>query len=68
MSWGICICSICKREVHQKRSIPGDFNSKLVWYHCDDTAAICEGATAAYPKSNDEIVGKWCGSDRGPNE
>lgn len=68
MSYGICICSKCKREADQSRTVPGDFNSALVWHHCEDGAPLCKGANSAYPQSNDEIVGEWCGRDGGNDD
>ena len=56
MSTGLVICSICKREVHQD----GENHS---WRHCEDKTLRCEGASSVYPKSKDEIMGKYCGCD-----
>lgn len=54
MSTGLVICSTCKREVHQGAGF---------WYHCEDRSPRCELASSVYPKSLDEIVGKYCGMD-----
>ena len=37
MSYGIVICSKCKREVHQD-------GSEHSWRHCEDKTAICQNA------------------------
>lgn len=55
MSYGLVICSKCGREVHQDR-VRG-------WFHCEDNTPRCDGASAAYPGSPGEIVGKCCGRD-----
>ena len=56
MSTGIVICSECKREVHQD-------GENQTWRHCGDKTPRCEGAKSVYPKSRDEIEGKYCGVD-----
>jgi hypothetical protein len=53
MSYGVVMCSKCNREVHQGNG----------WYHCEDHEDICVGGQAVYPKSPDELKGKWCGTD-----
>lgn len=58
MSYGIVICSECKREVHQ-----GSWMVDRAWVHCDDSTVICQSATAVYPKSKAEIKGHYCGKD-----
>ncbi len=57
MSYGLVICSVCKREVHQ--TSPGSNG----WTHCEDSTPRCPGAVSAYPASDEEIVGKYCGRD-----
>ncbi len=52
MRYGIVMCSTCNREVHQ------DDGSGRTCHHCEDHTAMCESATAIYPKSTKEIVGK----------
>ena len=57
MSYGMVICSKCKREVHQDG--PGQS-----WTHCEDKTPRCEGAQSIYPsKDRSELVGKWCAKD-----
>ena len=56
MSWGLVICSKCKREVHQDG--PGK-----TWRHCEDKTPRCEGASSDYPTSQAEIVGRACYMD-----
>jgi hypothetical protein len=56
MSWGILICSKCKREIHQD----GPDHS---WTHCEDKTSICDGAGKIYPTSREQIKGKFCGKD-----
>ena len=58
MSYGIVVCSICKREMHQD----GDNHT---WRHCEDKTPRCVGAYLIYPRPYDlkNIVGKWCGCD-----
>ena len=55
MSYGMVICSACKREVHQA----GDKS----WFHCDDKTARCQTAVSIFPNDASEIIGKYCGSD-----
>lgn len=54
MSAGIVVCSICFHEVHQTSG---------GWVHCGSHTPICDGAIAIYPRSTDDIQGKWCGRD-----
>lgn len=61
MSYGIVICSVCDREVHQD----GDKGIRNGWRHCESGAVICIGGQAIYPDSESQIVGRWCGRDRG---
>lgn len=61
MSLGICICSACKREVHQTGRRDGD--SKRLWEHCEDRTLICDSAKPICPQTKDEIKGHWCGCD-----
>lgn len=58
MSYGVVMCSVCQREVHQSGSWPN-----RAWAHCEDGSAICEGARAAYPRTPAELKGEWCGAD-----
>jgi hypothetical protein len=59
MSYGLVICSACKREVHQS----GDRNIQRGWQHCEDKTPLCSEATTAYPRAKDEIAGAYCGMD-----
>jgi hypothetical protein len=54
MSAGIVVCSICYHEVHQNSG---------GWFHCDSNTPICNGAIPVYPRSTEDIQGKWCGRD-----
>ena len=65
MSWGMVMCSTCKREVHQARR-PSD--GVLYWYHCDDKSDICPHSQADYVRSTTEVKGKWCGFDGLPGK
>ena len=61
MSYGLCVCSECRREVHQRSDVAGN----LFWFHCEDGSRIdleCKG-TSAYPKDRSDIKGKFCGAD-----
>jgi hypothetical protein len=62
VSYGIVICSMCQREVHQD----GDENVERGWRHCEDGTPRCIGSTSDYPESESQIKGRWCGRDRGP--
>lgn len=71
MSYGLVICSKCKKEVHQEKLVGEQtsrvtFNLKNIWMHCEDTTTICKGAEAVFPKSRSEIVGKPCMKDEPP--
>lgn len=65
MSYGMCICSVCRREVHQARD--------RSWYHCDfgewkgRGGPMCEGAEAVFPKLTEDgqpmANGDYCGID-----
>lgn len=68
MSWGMCICSTCKREVHQTGEIFTGGIRRATWQHCDDKSEICLGARADYAQSLSEVKGKWCGSDGKPGD
>jgi hypothetical protein len=57
MSYGIVICSKCKREVHQT-------GVNEIWIHCEDRTRRCEGAMSEFPASEEEIRGNWCGIDQ----
>ena len=64
MSYGIVVCSKCRREVHQN----GGMECGMGWTHCTGSSAapgspICKGAKAVYPSSTEEIVGAYCGAD-----
>ena len=64
MSYGLVICSSCKREVHQTGRIELTSGRIAKWIHCEDSSSICGGnSIAIYPKSKEEIVGKFCGRD-----
>jgi len=54
MSYGVVICSLCKREVHLENR---------TWIHCEDGTALCNGANPIYPHTLADIRGKWCGRD-----
>lgn len=56
MSYGLVICSECKREVHQD----GPNNT---WRHCEDKTPRCLNAMSVYPESTASIKGKFCGCD-----
>lgn len=43
MSYGLVICSLCKREVHQD-------DENRSWQHCDDQTPLCVGAQGVYPE------------------
>lgn len=60
MSYGIVICSVCHREVHQDGLCQS-------WTHCEDKSPRCEGANSIYPSSPADIKGEWCGKDAGPD-
>lgn len=60
MSWGMCICSKCKREVHQ---------SGTGWFHCEDKTDVCPGSEhPPYAQSLSEVRGKYCGMDGIPGK
>lgn len=73
MSAGLVICSNCSREVHQdgprqhnamRCKCPHDTGwCPAGWRHCEDKTPRCEGASSAYPKQKDYIVGGYCGAD-----
>ena len=56
MSYGLVICSACKREVHQD-------GENQTWRHCEDKTPRCEGAVSSYPTEKSEIIGDFCGKD-----
>ena len=62
MSWGMCICSECKREVHQGRRK----DQSLYWFHCEDKTDACLGSRADYAQTTAEVKGRWCGMDGRP--
>jgi hypothetical protein len=59
MSFGLVVCSVCKREVHQDR----DNDKNLYWYHCDTKSRICHEGYPDYPRRKDDIKGDFCGRD-----
>lgn len=59
MSTGMVICSVCKREVHQD----GPKSVSRGWPHCEDGTAMCDGATADYPRHAEDVRGAYCGAD-----
>jgi hypothetical protein len=61
MSWGMCICSVCKREVHQDGA--KDAQGRTRWTHCEDKTPICEHGLAEYAQDLREVKGKYCGRD-----
>jgi hypothetical protein len=61
MSYGLVICSQCKREVHQTG--PRDQHGKYGWQHCEDKTARCEAAESVYPAAKSDIRGQYCGHD-----
>lgn len=68
MSWGMCICSKCHREIHQNgESFEGGLR-KSVWQHCEDNTPICESATAQHAQSLKEVSGRYCGCDGLPGQ
>lgn len=44
MSYGIVICSVCSRELHQG----GNREIANGWRHCEGNTPKCEGASAEY--------------------
>lgn len=67
MSWGLVICSACKRVVHQDGEKIDDAHPRG-WTHCEDKSPRCVNASRDYPKSREEIVGRVCGHDGGFQE
>lgn len=65
MSWGMCICSTCKREVHQDGPMK---DGRRGWTHCENSTPMCDGARADYVQTLSEVKGKWCGCDGKPGE
>lgn len=75
MSWGLVVCSVCRREVHQDGPrqhstmncrCPKDSGfCPAGWRHCEDKTARCDGATSQYPGREKNIVGRYCGMDGG---
>jgi len=59
VSYGLVICSACKREAHQSVSEDGD----LSWVHCADKTPLCADGAAIQADSADELVGPYCGRD-----
>jgi len=62
MSYGLMICDVCKREVHQDGTKDPE-TQRFVWKHCNTGSWICKGASAIYPASRDEILAEFCGAD-----
>jgi hypothetical protein len=58
MSYGVCICSECNREVHQALRV-----SRRVWFHCDDRSELCQNAVAQRADSKAQIRGEYCLED-----
>jgi hypothetical protein len=52
MSYGLLICSMCQREVHQGKD--------RRWHHCEDKTPC---AAVIYAEKESDIKGKWCGRD-----
>lgn len=67
MSYGLVICSSCRREVHQDgpNHPTGPTGRQLAktWTHCEDKSPRCDGAVSVYPKQAQEIVGPVCCRD-----
>ena len=65
MSSGLVVCSTCGKEVHQDG--PRDAQTgRASWRHCSRLhgwTALCQGATAVYPRSMGDIVGLFCQAD-----
>ena len=64
MSYGMVICEICHKEVHQDG--PRDEGGRGTWRHCykfHGGTPICEGAKGIYPQTREEIVGLFCQTD-----
>lgn len=59
MSYGLVMCSECKREVHQTR----EADDELVWKHCEDGTVMCYDGSAVYPQDRSEVKGRVCGRD-----
>lgn len=62
MSWGLVICNVCRREVHQdgERNIPDGPNQ---WRHCEDKTPRCDGATSRYLAAGERPTGAYCERD-----
>lgn len=59
MSYGLVVCSECRRELHQS----GDHKIERGWIHCEDKTPRCIGATTDSVESATQIRGKYCGAD-----
>jgi len=62
MSSGLVICSACGREVHQT----GPREIRNGWRHCrysGEQTPICAGASADYPRRNEDVKGWACQAD-----
>ena len=55
MSYGIMMCGICQREIHQD-------DSDHTWRHCMDKTRICDGASKEFA-GDGEGRGVFCGKD-----
>ncbi len=62
MSYGLVICSFCKREVHQDGTKDAT-TGRHAWKHCNTGSWICHDAKAIHPQSRDEIMAEFCGAD-----
>lgn len=58
MSYGIVVCSKCRREIHQS----GTPLNQWAWVHCEDGSEQCAGGDRDYAGYG-EPLGKWCGRD-----
>lgn len=58
MSYGIAVCSKCRREIHQT----GTAMDKWAWTHCEDGTDQCPHGKRDYAAAG-EPLGKWCGRD-----
>lgn len=48
MSYGLVVCSACRREAHAGAG---------GWFHCNDATPLCNGASAVWPSSTEENCG-----------
>jgi hypothetical protein len=54
MSYGVLMCSKCKREIHQD-------GPNRSWQHCPDKTPICQDADKVYVDGNG--IGVFCNRD-----